>query len=295
MSPGERFRVFEAVTEYLTGVGKVLIVLDHLQWADPPTVQLLVHLARAIGSAPVMILVTYRDTEVSPALSDGLASLAREETVSRIRLGTCAAVLDRPLDGVLASMDEALQAGVLSGLDGWWFTHDLVREAARLLMPTARRLALHARTATAMEQRPEAAQRVAEIAHHWLEALPAGDATKAAEWARRAGDAAMAQLAWENAVRLYARALLAAPDMPDVDRASVLISKGIAQLRQMDIHEPIGGMRRLSVLCALVVLAEQFKDRRPPRWHIAGCCRSKILSSAVVPESSPSKARSLAR
>ncbi|MCE7012127.1 AAA family ATPase [Kibdelosporangium philippinense] len=328
MSPGERFRVFEAVTEYLTGVGKVLIVLDDLQWADPPTVQLLVHLARAIGSAPVMILVTYRDTEVPPALSAALASLAREETVSRIRLtglseaevavqltsltgatveedlaaavsrrtggnpffvaelgrildqdrlpdavldavrvrldalsqscrgmlaaatvlGTdvdpalVAAVLDWPLDDVLASVDEAMAAGVLSTSDGWRFTHDLVRQAASLLMPTARRLALHARTAMVMEQRPEALRQAAEIAYHWLEALPAGDAMKAAEWARRAGDIAMAQLAWENAANLYARALRVAPDMPDVDRASVLTNQGIAQLRQMDI---VGGEQTL--------------------------------------------------
>ncbi len=388
MSPGERFQVFEAVTEYLTGVGKVLIVLDDLQWADPPTVQLLVHLARAIRSAPVMILVTYRDTEISPALSDALASLAREETVSRIRLtglsetevavqlasltgGTVAAdvaaavsrrtggnpffvaevgrildqqgtrlpdavidavrvrmdalspecremlaaasvlgtdvdpalvaaVLGRPLDEVLASMDEALQAGVLSGLDGWWFTHDLVREAARLLMPTARRLALHARTATAMEQRPEAVQRAAEIAHHWLEALPAGDATKAAEWARRAGDVAMAQLAWENAVSLYARALRAAPDMPDVDRASLLTNKGIAQLRQMDIvggeetlRQAAASARKSGDVTMIAEVALAMETVSSSDWATLG----KSLSDEALPalEDGPLRSRLLAQ
>ncbi|MBE1462245.1 ATP-binding protein [Kibdelosporangium phytohabitans] len=321
-SPEERFRVFEAVTEYLTGLGKVLIVLDDLQWADPPTMQLLVHLAMAIGAAPVMIVVTYRDTEVPAALSTAVASLVREDTVSRIHLdglsetevadqlagltgtpvgadvvatvshrtggnpffvaelgrildqnGTrlpdavldavrvrvdalspdcratlaaasvlgnevdasiVAEVLDSPLDNVLSSVDEAVHAGVLSDSDGWRFTHDLVREAARLLMPTARRLALHARAATVIERRVDAPSRVAEIAHHWLEALPAGDAVKAAQWARRAADIAMAQLAWENAADLYGHALRAAPPEA-VDKARLLICQGIAQLRQMDI------------------------------------------------------------
>ncbi|MCE7012126.1 AAA family ATPase [Kibdelosporangium philippinense] len=328
MTPAERFRVFEAVTEYVTGIGKVLIVLDDLQWADPPTLQLLVHLARAIGSAPVMILVTYRDTEGPPALSTALATLTRENTVSRIRLtglsevdvalqladvtGTdldasvtaaisrrtggnpffvaelgrildqdrlpdavldavrvrldglspdcrdmltaaavlgrevdpaiVAEVLDQPLNDTLTTVDEAVQAGVLSDVDGWRFTHDLVREAARLLIPTARRLALHERAATVLEQRPDATQRVAEIAHHWLEALPASDPTKAAEWARRAADIAMAQLAWENAASLYARALCAAPDIGPADRAKLLTSQGLAQLRQMDI---VGGEETL--------------------------------------------------
>ncbi|ONI87471.1 hypothetical protein ALI144C_08735 [Actinosynnema sp. ALI-1.44] len=321
-SPEERFRVFEAVTEYLTGLGKVLMVLDDLQWADPPTMQLLVHLAMAIGTAPVMIVVTYRDTEVRPALSTALASLVREDTVARIRLGglteaevadqlagltetpvdadvvtavstrtggnpffvaelgrildhqgarlpdavldavrvrmdslspecrgmlaaasvlgtevdasIVAEVLDSPLEAVLSAADEAVRSGVLSGSEGWRFTHDLIREAARLLMPTARRLALHARAATVIEQRADASQRVAEIAHHWLEALPAGNAVKAAVWARRAADIAMAQLAWENAADLYARALRAAPPGA-VDRARLLTCQGIAQLRQMDI------------------------------------------------------------
>nr|CEL14536.1 putative transcriptional regulator [Kibdelosporangium sp. MJ126-NF4]CTQ88901.1 putative transcriptional regulator [Kibdelosporangium sp. MJ126-NF4] len=328
-SPEERFRVFEAVTEYLTGLGKVLIVLDDLQWADQPTLRLLIHLAMAIDTAPVMIVATYRDTEVPDALSTAVTSLARESTVSRIRLTglseaqvadhlagltgqavgadvvatvshrtggnpffvaelgrildqhgtrlpdavldavrvrvdalslrcremlaaasvlgtevdatTVAAVLDRPPDDVLSSVDESVRAGVLSDADGWRFTHDLVREAARLLMPTAQRLALHARAATVLEERADASLRVAEIAHHWLESLPVGDAAKAAQWARRAADIAMAQLAWENAADLYARALRAVP--PDeADRAMLLICQGIAQLRQMDI---VGGEETL--------------------------------------------------
>ncbi|ONI87472.1 hypothetical protein ALI144C_08740 [Actinosynnema sp. ALI-1.44] len=330
-SPGERFRVFDAVTEYLTGVGKLLIVLDDLQWADPPTMRLLVHLAMAAHSMPVTILVTYRDTDVDAALSATLVALAREDSVTRIRLtglsetevadhlagltgaavdtataavvshrtggnpffvaelsriidqraahlpdavldavrvrmdglspdcremlvaasvlGTqvdpavVAAVLGSPLADVLAGVDEAVRSGVLSASDGWRFTHDLVREAARLLIPTVRRLALHARAAAVIEDRPDASQRVAEIAHHWLEALPTGDPAKATEWARRAGDIAMAQLAWETAGDLYTRALNAGP-LGDAERATLLTRQGVAQLRQMDIISGEATLRR---------------------------------------------------
>ncbi|MBE1462246.1 ATP-binding protein [Kibdelosporangium phytohabitans] len=327
-SPEERFRVFEAVTEYLTGVGKLLIVLDDLQWADQPTLRLLVHLAMAAGTMPLMILVTYRDTEAEP-LSATLAALAREESVSRIRLtglseaevaaqladltdtsvdasvaaaisgrtggnpffvaeisrmlgqermpdavldavrvrmdaltpdcrevlaaasvlgnevdpAIVAAVLGSPLDDVLSAVDEAVRSGFLSGAQEWRFTHDLIREAARLLMPTVRRLALHARAAAVVERRPDAVSRAAEIARHWLESLPAGDPAKAVEWARRAGDAALAQLAWENAVELYARALGAGP-LHDAGRAELLTRQGIAQLRKLDIVSGEQTLRR---------------------------------------------------
>ena len=39
-------------------------MLDDLHWADPPTLLLLRHLARQVERAPVLVVVTYRDTEV---------------------------------------------------------------------------------------------------------------------------------------------------------------------------------------------------------------------------------------
>lgn len=86
---GERFRLFEAVTEVLTRAAApsgLLVVLDDLQWADPASLQLLVHLAAGIGGARLMVLATYRDTERPEVLRAALTALARESLVTRMRL-----------------------------------------------------------------------------------------------------------------------------------------------------------------------------------------------------------------
>ncbi|TNC24136.1 hypothetical protein FG385_18935 [Amycolatopsis alkalitolerans] len=87
----ERFRVFEVVTSYLrsaAGDSGLLVVLDDLQWADASSLRLLVHLVRTIGDARLAVIGTYRDTEVGlrHALQQALGDLAREPTVSRLRL-----------------------------------------------------------------------------------------------------------------------------------------------------------------------------------------------------------------
>jgi hypothetical protein len=84
---------------------------------------------------------------------------------------------------VLAALDGRSAAGIVVAGPGWGFGHDLVRETARLELPTADRLAVHARMGAYLRGRPDAAPAV--IAHHLLEALPIGDAGAAASWAER--------------------------------------------------------------------------------------------------------------
>jgi tetratricopeptide (TPR) repeat protein len=95
--------------------------------------------------------------------------------------------------------------------------------------------------------RANADGRVAEIAYHLVESLPVGDAAAAVTWSRRAGDRAMAQLAWEEAAAWYGRALDAAnaDELTTADRAAVLIDRARAQVRGYDID----GARR-SLLAA---------------------------------------------
>src|SRR6266540_2016495 len=150
---------------------------------------------------------------------------------------------------VLAALDEATVAAILTGAPARRFTHDLFREAARLDVPTVERLTLHRRMAEHLSARGDADARVAEVAFHWLESLPAGDAAQAVAWAERAADRAMAQLAWEEAALLYQRALdagdthgvTAAPD-----RCRLLLAMAQAQVRAFDLD----GCRR-SLLAAV--------------------------------------------
>jgi tetratricopeptide (TPR) repeat protein len=63
----ERYRLFDAVTAWLGDVSAetpVLLVLDDLQWAAKPTLLLLRHVLRSSESLRLLVLVTYRDTDV---------------------------------------------------------------------------------------------------------------------------------------------------------------------------------------------------------------------------------------
>jgi DNA-binding CsgD family transcriptional regulator/tetratricopeptide (TPR) repeat protein len=86
----ERHRLHTAVAELFAGITRrrpTLLVLEDVHWADAPTLLLLRHLARA-GSARILLLATFRDTEadVPEALSESLADLRRYDTV-RLALG----------------------------------------------------------------------------------------------------------------------------------------------------------------------------------------------------------------
>jgi tetratricopeptide (TPR) repeat protein len=88
----ERHRLHTAVTDLLAGVSgdrPVLLVLEDGHWADAPTLLLLRHLARTTGTARVLLVATFRDTdtEIGVTLSETLADLRRSEGVVRLRLG----------------------------------------------------------------------------------------------------------------------------------------------------------------------------------------------------------------
>jgi tetratricopeptide (TPR) repeat protein len=124
---------------------------------------------------------------------------------SDVDASALAVAAGQTLHEVLTALDEAAAAGIVVGRER--FTHDLIREAARLDVSTAERLALHRRMADYLSARGDADARVAEVAYHRLEALPTGDPTLAVVWAERAAERAMAQYAWEGAAALYQRAL----------------------------------------------------------------------------------------
>ena len=86
-----RYRAFEAaraLVETTAARRPTLLVLDDLHWADPPTLLLLRHLGRMVERAPVLVLVTYRDTEVDRGhpLAAALADLRRAHPLVTIAL-----------------------------------------------------------------------------------------------------------------------------------------------------------------------------------------------------------------
>ena len=88
----ERFRLFEAATEFAAAVAAVsplVLVLDDLHWADKPTLLLLHHLFRAPGDIGLLVVGTYRDTDLDRRhpLAETLADLRRLVEFERIPVG----------------------------------------------------------------------------------------------------------------------------------------------------------------------------------------------------------------
>ena len=88
---------FYATFQNVEPCGKpVLLVLDDIHWADPPTLALLRHLVHETANDRIMVLGTYRDTDIdrSHPLSELLADLRRERASSLLR--TTSLPLDLP-------------------------------------------------------------------------------------------------------------------------------------------------------------------------------------------------------
>jgi DNA-binding SARP family transcriptional activator/tetratricopeptide (TPR) repeat protein len=86
-----RYLLFDGVSELLAGASAatpLLLVLDDLHWADRPTLQLLAHVARAPHEARLLILGTYRRSDVGPGhpLAELLADLRRDRFVESLAL-----------------------------------------------------------------------------------------------------------------------------------------------------------------------------------------------------------------
>ncbi|MEO7573288.1 MAG: AAA family ATPase [Acidimicrobiales bacterium] len=87
----ERHRLFEAVMDLLAASSDnapLVLVLDDLHWADKPSLLLLRHVLRSVTPIRVLILATYRDTDLdrSHPLADVLGDLRRESGVTRLDL-----------------------------------------------------------------------------------------------------------------------------------------------------------------------------------------------------------------
>ncbi len=152
-------------------------------------------------------------------------------------------VLERacaPLDaptlraGVQSAADAGIVAPLLERPGGFRFVHILLRDALYDALPSARRTQLHAevgRSLEAVDSHERDAQADA-LAHHFEQAIPAGEAARAVRWARRAAERALARAAYDEAMEHAARALRAAALAGQADarlRAELLVLLGRAR------------------------------------------------------------------
>jgi predicted ATPase/class 3 adenylate cyclase len=87
----ERYLLFSAVADLLAAVSRwrpVLFLLDDLHWATGPTLFLLKHLIRSGEPMSLLLIGTYRDSEIGRGhpLTELLAELRRESGVDRLSL-----------------------------------------------------------------------------------------------------------------------------------------------------------------------------------------------------------------
>ena len=146
-----------------------------------------------------------------------------------------------PLDrqDVLAAIERAAALGVVEEVGGgvgrYRFGHGLIAETLLADMPAGARMAAHAAAGAALEQvyRGAIEAHLPELAHHYLSADARGDLHKAVEYAQRAAERALDDLAFEQAAELYSRALEVLERLErDVPRrAALLLGLGTAQSR----------------------------------------------------------------
>jgi predicted ATPase/class 3 adenylate cyclase len=123
----ERYLMYAAVAGLLEGASEqepLLVIFDDLHWADAPTLSLLRHVVTAGSSLRVMVVGTYRDSDLSRdhPLTPLLADLRREQGVERIKLTGLDA------EDVFALMEAA--AGQELNEDGRVLAEQITRETA---------------------------------------------------------------------------------------------------------------------------------------------------------------------
>ena len=206
----------------------------------------------------------------------------------------------------LDALDSAEAAGLLADVPAraatLRFVHVLVARAVYAGLPRGRRRRLHAQAAEVLAKQPGAVmiRLAAQIARHYnLGGMPA----EARHWAMTAGDYAARQLSPAEAARWYRTALDhgAALDVPDDERADLLVRLGYAQ-QQADDAGALATLTEAAVLArgcgatAIVAQAALATDRGFLRLGPAGPAQVAIVESAleVVDADPATRARLLA-
>jgi class 3 adenylate cyclase/tetratricopeptide (TPR) repeat protein len=136
------------------------------------------------------------------------------------------------LDLLEAAGSTALVSEVPAHPGRFRFAHTVIREALYQHAGAEQRARVHAHIATAIEEGGDRDGHLTALAHHWAEADDHESVPKAIGYARRAGEAALAGLAPDEAVRWFtqARALYRRlPSRDDSLELDLLIGLGTAQ------------------------------------------------------------------
>lgn len=137
-----------------------------------------------------------------------------------------ATVAERPMEEVLAALDEAVALQLLEAERGplCAFRHALICDAIYGELMSSERRSLHARFLGALEKLPARAQNAEELARH---AWEAGEFAKVIRYAMQAAHSAMGFGAYEDAARLVRSALAAGPEPSALAQMQTLLAEAL--------------------------------------------------------------------
>ncbi len=168
------------------------------------------------------------------------------------------AVTDESEETLVDLLDEAVSAQLISerkrDQPGMYdFTHGLIGQTLYEELSGPRRILMHRRIADALEllYAPSRRAHLAELAHHFYEAAPRGDAEKAIAYALEAGDAALAVTAYDEAVQHYEHALLTLDLVADADvtrRCDLMIRLGDALTRAGEPKRAVDSLQQAATI-----------------------------------------------
>ena len=177
---------------------------------------------------------------LEPLDASVIAMLEQAAVLGRtFRLTTLERACGAQRDAVLTALDAAAELGIVvevpATIGQYRFGHGLINETLLANMTAAARMAAHNAAGEALENvyRGAIDAHLPELAHHYLSAAARGDLGKAVDYAQRAAQRALDNLAYEQADDLFERALevleLLEIDLPR--RAALLLGRGTAQSR----------------------------------------------------------------
>lgn len=131
----ERLRLFDHVTQFLQGLSSkrpILFMLDDLHWADKPSLLFLHFILRNITDTPILIVGTYRETELDPVrpFYETLVGMNRERLYTRMALRRLSSERIKELIQSLldCSVDDKLIEAIDQETDGNpFFVEEVVR------------------------------------------------------------------------------------------------------------------------------------------------------------------------